>query len=59
MDPFYNIEIPPCRETISFSDVKSLPVFGKDVGLFHVGHKALFVMDCTTREKMIEYACDI
>lgn len=52
----YNIDIPPCRETIKFSEVQALPVFGTDTGLFHVGHKALFVMERTTREKMVEYA---
>lgn len=58
MDSFYNLKIPPCREKMNFSDVKSLPVFGSDVGLFHVGHKALFVMEQTTREKMLEYTWD-
>lgn len=58
MDAFYNLEIPPCRETLSFSAVKALPVFGADANLFQVGHRALFVMELTTREKMLEYTWD-
>jgi len=58
VNSFYNIEIPPCRKMINFSDVKSLPIFGSDMELFHVGHTALSVMEQTTREKMIEYAWD-
>ena len=46
----YNIDIPSCRETIKFSEVKALPVFGSTIGLFYVGHRALFVMDFVVRE---------
>lgn len=55
MNPLYNIPIPRPYREITFSEVKDLPVFGAEVELFEIGHKALFVMECTTREKMLEY----
>lgn len=51
----YNLDIPLCSGTIYFSEVKALPEFGSKHGLFHVGHKALFVMGHITREKILEY----
>jgi len=51
-----NIELGTAYETITWDEVKALPVFGEDAGLFDEGYKALFVpLRERTREQILEY----